>query len=186
MGEADTEERRKALEKKFAEKRPPLAYAKLSGRVLDDQPFEALVTHLPVLLGRGPVGGASVIYLWTVLTHVCGANDALRGDAAAAAGHIHLGEQKSISRLHARVQWNSATCCFEVLCLGKNGMFAAGKFVPKDQTVALSSKMPLKIGGARVYFVAALRSTCSTMSGSKMVHKVGASAGTGTSMLIAS
>lgn len=58
MGEADVEERRKALEKKFVEKRPPLAYAKLVGRVLDDQPFEALVTHLPVDLGRGPVGGA--------------------------------------------------------------------------------------------------------------------------------
>lgn len=90
----------------------------------------------------------------------------------APAGQIHLGEQKAISRLHARVQWNAAACCLELQCLGKNGMFAAGKFVPKDQTVALTNKMPLKIGGARLYFVAALRSACSTMSGSKMVQKV--------------
>lgn len=57
----DGEERRKALEKKFTEKRPPLAYAKLVGRVLEDQPFEALLTHLPATLGRGPVGGLSLI-----------------------------------------------------------------------------------------------------------------------------
>uniref|UniRef100_M4BA16 Uncharacterized protein n=1 Tax=Hyaloperonospora arabidopsidis (strain Emoy2) TaxID=559515 RepID=M4BA16_HYAAE len=49
------DERKKALEKKFVEKRPPLAYAKLSGRVLDDTPFEKLVTHLPAELGRGPL-----------------------------------------------------------------------------------------------------------------------------------
>lgn len=57
-------------------------------------------------------------------------------------------------------------------CLGKNGMFAAGKFVSKDQTVELVSKMPLKIGHARVYFLSAIRSTCSTMSGGKMLQKV--------------
>lgn len=112
-------------------------------------------------------------------TALTNAGDAGLVDTAAAMGHIHLGEQKSISRLHARVQWNAETCGFEVLCLGKNGMFAAGKFVPKDQTVALSSKMPLKIGGARVYFVAALRSTCSTMSGAKMVHRVGGASSIG-------
>lgn len=71
------------------------------------------------------------------------------------------------------MQWNAAKGCFELESLGKNGMFAAGTFVPKDQTIELASKMPLKIGGARVYFVQALRSTCSTMSGSKLVQKVG-------------
>lgn len=85
---------------------------------------------------------------------------------------ISLGEQKSISRQHARIQWNQQKCCFEVMCLGKNGMFAAGKFVSKDQTVELVSKMPLKIGHARVYFLSAIRSTCSTMSGGKMLQKV--------------
>lgn len=142
------EERKKALEKKFVEKRPPLAYAKLSGRVLDDTPFEKLVTHLPAELGRGPIS--------SLPDH-----------------RIALGEQKAISRLHARIQWNQSESCFELQCLGKNGMFADGKFVAKNQTIKLSSKMPLKIGHARVYFLCAIRSTISTMSGFKIIQKVG-------------
>ncbi|CAH0484982.1 unnamed protein product [Peronospora farinosa] len=140
------EERKKALEKKFVEKRPPLAYAKLSGRVLDDLPFEKLVTHLPAELGRGPIS--------SLPDH-----------------RIALGEQKAISRLHARIQWNQSESCFELQCLGKNGMFADGKFVSKNQTIKLSSKMPLKIGQARVYFLCAIRSTISTMSGFKIIQK---------------
>ncbi|RLN56928.1 hypothetical protein BBJ29_000865 [Phytophthora kernoviae] len=140
------EERKKALEKKFVEKRPPLAYAKLSGRILDDTPFEKLVTHLPAELGRGPIT--------TTPDH-----------------RIALGEQKAISRLHARIQWSQTDSCFELQCLGKNGMFADGKFVTKNQTVKLSSKVPLKIGNARVYFLCAIRSTISTMSGYKIIQK---------------
>ncbi|KAH7474388.1 hypothetical protein PRNP1_013880 [Phytophthora ramorum] len=140
------EERKKALEKKFVEKRPALAYAKLSGRIMDDAPFEKLVTHLPAELGRGPISPAP--------DH-----------------RIALGEQKAISRLHARIQWNQSDSCFELQCLGKNGMFADGKFVTKNQTVKLSSKMPLKIGHARVYFLCAIRSTISTMSGYKIIQK---------------
>ncbi|POM70673.1 Fork head transcription factor Fhl1 [Phytophthora palmivora] len=140
------EERKKALEKKFVEKRPPLAYAKISGRVLDNTPFEKLITHLPAELGRGPIS--------SLPDH-----------------RIALGEQKAISRLHARIQWNQSESCFELQCLGKNGMFADGKFVTKNQTVKLSSKMPLKIGHARVYFLCAIRSTISTMSGFKIIQK---------------
>ncbi|KAL3671377.1 hypothetical protein V7S43_003303 [Phytophthora oleae] len=140
------EERKKVLEKKFVEKRPPLAYAKLTGRVEDDAPFEKLVTHLPAELGRGPIS--------SLPDH-----------------RIALGEQKAISRLHARIQWNQSDSCFELQCLGKNGMFAAGKFVAKNQTITLSSKMPLKIGHARVYFLCAIRSTISTMSGYKIIQK---------------
>ncbi|KAE8911955.1 hypothetical protein PF005_g4361 [Phytophthora fragariae] len=140
------EERKKALEKKFVEKRPPLAYAKLSGRVDGDTPFEKLITHLPAELGRGPIS--------SLPDH-----------------RIALGEQKAISRLHARIQWNQTDSCFELQCLGKNGMFADGKFVTKNQTIKLTSKMPLKIGHARVYFLCAIRSTISTMSGFKIIQK---------------
>ncbi|KAL7692213.1 putative forkhead-associated (FHA) domain, SMAD/FHA domain superfamily [Plasmopara halstedii] len=147
MQASGLEERKKALEKKFVEKRPPLAYAKLSGRVEGDTPFEKLITHLPAELGRGPVS--------PLPDH-----------------RITLGEQKAISRLHARIQWNQSESCFELQCLGKNGMFADGKFVSKNQTIKLSSKMPLKIGHARVYFLCAIRSTISTMSGYKIIQKV--------------
>ncbi|ETN13246.1 hypothetical protein PPTG_08128 [Phytophthora nicotianae INRA-310] len=140
------EERKKALEKKFVEKRPPLAYAKLSGRVEGDTPFEKLITHLPAELGRGPIS--------SLPDH-----------------RIALGEQKAISRLHARIQWSQTDSCFELQCLGKNGMFADGKFVSKNQTIKLTSKMPLKIGHARVYFLCAIRSTISTMSGFKIIQK---------------
>ncbi|RLN96784.1 hypothetical protein BBJ28_00007214 [Nothophytophthora sp. Chile5] len=146
MEKTAAEERKRALEKKFVEKRPPLAYARLSGRVLDDTPFEKLITHLPAELGRGPISEAP--------DH-----------------RITLGEQKAVSRLHARIQWNQSKSCFELVCLGKNGMFAAGKFVTKNQTVELASKMPLKIGHARLYFLCAIRSTVSTMSGYKLIQK---------------
>ncbi|KUF99178.1 hypothetical protein AM588_10009248 [Phytophthora nicotianae] len=140
------EERKKALEKKFVEKRPPLAYAKLSGRVEGDTPFEKLITHLPAELGA-----------WS---HFVTARPPHRS-----------GEQKAISRLHARIQWSQSDSCFELQCLGKNGMFADGKFVSKNQTIKLTSKMPLKIGHARVYFLCAIRSTISTMSGFKIIQK---------------
>ncbi|DAZ95423.1 TPA: hypothetical protein N0F65_006313 [Lagenidium giganteum] len=140
------DDKRRALERKFSENRPPLAYAKLSGRIFDDTPFEALLTHLPAELGRGPVSNVP-------------------------GPRIALGEQKAISRQHARIQWNQEKGSFELVCLGKNGMFAAGKFVPKDQTVDLVSKMPIKIGHARIYFLAAVRSVCSAMSGFRLIQR---------------
>ncbi|RLN54523.1 hypothetical protein BBJ28_00003258 [Nothophytophthora sp. Chile5] len=152
MEKTAAEERKRALEKKFVEKRPPLAYARLSGRVADDTPFEKLITHLPAELGRGPISEAP--------DH-----------------RITLGEQKAVSRLHARIQWNQSKSCFELVCLGKNGMFAAGKFVTKNQTIELASKMPLKIGHARLYFLCAIRSTVSTMSGYKLIQKVSVATG---------
>jgi hypothetical protein len=51
-------------------------------------------------------------------------------------------------------------------------MFASGKYIGKDKKVDLVSKMPLKIGPARIYFLAAVRSVCSTMSGFKLVQRV--------------
>ncbi|KAF1795866.1 hypothetical protein GQ600_24023 [Phytophthora cactorum] len=129
------EERKKALEKKFVEKRPPLAYAKLSGRVDGDTPFEKLITHLPAELGRGPISSLP--------------------DHRAARAYPVESERQLL----------------RVAVSGKNGMFADGKFVTKNQTIKLSSKMPLKIGHARVYFLCAIRSTISTMSGFKIIQK---------------
>uniref|UniRef100_H3GC02 FHA domain-containing protein n=1 Tax=Phytophthora ramorum TaxID=164328 RepID=H3GC02_PHYRM len=141
------EERKKALEKKFVEKRPALAYAKLSGRIMDDAPFEKLVTHLPAELGRGPISPAP--------DH-----------------RIALGEQKAISRLHARIQWNQSDSCFELQCLGKNGMFADGKFVTKNQTVKLSSKMPLKIGHARAFEKAKYHKGLASMTAGQVCDQI--------------
>ncbi|KAF1335917.1 Fork head transcription factor fhl1, partial [Globisporangium splendens] len=143
---AALEEKKKALEKKFVESRPPLAYAKISGRVHDDAPFEMLITHLPTELGRGPL-------------------------STSPGPKISLGEQKALSRQHARIQWNQEKSGFELEVLGKNGMFASGKYIGKDKKVDLVSKMPLKIGPARIYFLAAVRSVCSTMSGFKLVQR---------------
>ncbi|GAB9468031.1 hypothetical protein Gpo141_00005359 [Globisporangium polare] len=143
---ASLEDRKKALEKKFVESRPPLAYAKISGRVHDDSPYEMLITHLPAELGRGAL-------------------------STSPGPKIMLGEQKALSRQHARIQWNQDKSGFELEVLGKNGLYAAGKYIAKDKKVDLVSKMPLKIGPARVYFLAAVRSVCSTMSGFKLIQR---------------
>ncbi|TYZ57422.1 hypothetical protein PybrP1_006138 [[Pythium] brassicae (nom. inval.)] len=143
---ATLEDKKKALEKRYVESRPPLAFAKLSGRVHDEKPFEMLITHLPVELGRGAL-------------------------STSPGPKLMLGEQKALSRQHARIEWNKEKSGFELEVLGKNGLYAAGKYVAKDKKVDLVSRMPLKIGPARVYFLAALRSVCSTMSGCKLVQR---------------
>nr|CCA17702.1 conserved hypothetical protein [Albugo laibachii Nc14]CCA18348.1 conserved hypothetical protein [Albugo laibachii Nc14] len=145
------EEKRKSLEKYFTGKRPPLAYAKLSGRIADDQVFEALITHLPTELGRGPIVPPS--------------------GTVASGARISLGEQKAISRQHAKIFWNTEKCCFEMECLGKNGLFVNGSFVTKDQVIPLTSKTPIRIGPARLYFLQAVRSSCSTMSAFKFLQR---------------
>ncbi|KAL0584307.1 hypothetical protein ABG067_005808 [Albugo candida] len=145
------EEKRKSLEKYFTEKRPPLAYAKLSGRIADDQAFEALITHLPTELGRGPIVPSS--------------------GPVASGSRISLGEQKAISRQHAKILWNAEKCCFEMECLGKNGLFVNGSFIAKNQVIPLTSKTPIRIGPARLYFLQAIRSACSTMSAFKFLQR---------------
>lgn len=71
---ATLEDQKKALERKYVETRPPLAYAKISGRVHDDKPFEMLITHLPVELGRGAL---SSTFAACVVTHCATPSHAL-------------------------------------------------------------------------------------------------------------
>ncbi|ETV99570.1 hypothetical protein H310_08229 [Aphanomyces invadans] len=136
----------KKLEKEFLSKRPPLAYAKLQGKINDTEPFEVVLTQLPVELGRGAP------------------NDQQEG-------RINLGDQKSVSRAHARINWNADKSCFEMECLGKNGMYAAGRLIPKDTTVPLTPKLPIKIGASRFYFLPAVKSPCGVLSGLKLIQK---------------
>lgn len=58
------EDRKKALEKKFVESRPPLAYAKLSGRVHENSSYEMLITHLPAELGRGALSSTPTLVMF--------------------------------------------------------------------------------------------------------------------------
>ncbi|CAK4645825.1 hypothetical protein LEN26_011071 [Aphanomyces euteiches] len=134
----------KRIEKEFLANRPPLAYAKLQGLLNETEPFEAVITQLPVELGRG---------------------------TDPSNGKICLGEQMSVSRVHARITWNTEKACFEIECLGKNGLFAGGRVVTKDSIVQLTPKMPVKIGSTRFYFLPAVKSQCGVMSGFKMIQK---------------
>ncbi|KDO28450.1 hypothetical protein SPRG_06688 [Saprolegnia parasitica CBS 223.65] len=133
----------KRIEKEFLAARPPLAYAKLQGMIDEDRPFEAFITQLPVKFGRG-----------------------------AQAGHaISLGDLMSVSRQHASINWNAERSCFELTCLGKNGMHAGGKRIEQKEVVVLTPKMPLRIGGARIYFLPAVKPSTSIMSGLKLIQK---------------
>ncbi|KAF0694727.1 Aste57867_14403 [Aphanomyces stellatus] len=152
----------KKLEKEFLSKRPPLAYAKLAGKLGESEKFEALITQLPVDLGRGSLTEPT-------------------------SGKICLGEQMSVSRVHARINWNAEKTCFELECLGKNGLFAGGAILPhlqalivehlaghqiaKEGIVQLTPRMPLKIGNARVYFLPSTKSPCGVLSGFKLIQK---------------
>ncbi|OQR94859.1 hypothetical protein ACHHYP_00878 [Achlya hypogyna] len=137
----------KRIEKDFLTARPPLAYAKLKGMINDDEPYEAVITQLPVDLGRGPKVGQ-------------------------APSRIGLGDLMSVSRHHATIDWNTEKGVFELKCVGKNGMYASGKKIEKDQIVTLVPKMPLRIGGARVYFLPAIKPLTGVMTGYKLIQKV--------------
>ncbi|RHZ09064.1 hypothetical protein DYB31_001666 [Aphanomyces astaci] len=133
----------KKLEKEFLSKRPPLAYAKLQGKLNDTEPFEVVITQLPVELGRGSLENQPE-------------------------GRICLGDQMSVSRTHARINWSAEKSCFELECLGKNPLYVA---VNKGTTVQLTPKLPLKIGSTRFYFLPAIKSPCGVLSGLKLIQK---------------
>ncbi|KAF0713862.1 hypothetical protein AaE_011691 [Aphanomyces astaci] len=136
----------KKLEKEFLSKRPPLAYAKLQGKLNDTEPFEVVITQLPVELGRGSLENQPE-------------------------GRICLGDQMSVSRTHARINWSAEKSCFELECLGKNPLYVAGRPVNKGTTVQLTPKLPLKIGSSRFYFLPAIKSPCGVLSGLKLIQK---------------
>ena len=69
-------------------------------------------------------------------------------------GHIQIGSSKSISRVHAEIDWNGENKCFEIKCLGKNGITVDQMLYKPDNIPAkLKQNSAIKIGGSRFYFL---------------------------------
>ena len=104
------------------------AYAKLHGKMEGGQELEKFLTNFPVKLGRAPDDGGKT--------------------------SIQIGDNKSISREHACVDWNSEKGHFEVKCVGKNGITVDQMlYKPENVPAPLRQNSAVKIGGTRFYFL---------------------------------
>lgn len=77
----------------------------------------------------------------------------VEGDSLTDALDIHLGNQKAISRRHAKIFYNFGNQRFELSVLGRNGAFIDGNFVEKGVTVPLSDGTKIQIGETEFAFV---------------------------------
>ncbi|GAV28235.1 hypothetical protein PMKS-001705 [Pichia membranifaciens] len=77
----------------------------------------------------------------------------VEGDSLTDALDIHLGNQKAISRRHAKIFYNFGNQRFELSVLGRNGAFVDGNFVEKGVTVPLSDGTKIQIGETEFAFV---------------------------------
>lgn len=104
------------------------AYAKLLGKMEGGQELEKFLTNFPVKLGRAPDDGGKTT--------------------------LQIGDNKSISRAHAQVDWNSDKGYFEMKCLGKNGITVDQMlYKPENIPAPLRQNSAVKIGGSRFYFL---------------------------------
>lgn len=77
----------------------------------------------------------------------------VEGDSSTDALDIHLGNQKAISRRHAKIFYNFGNQRFELSVLGRNGAFVDGIFVEKGMTVPLTDGTKIQIGETEFAFV---------------------------------
>lgn len=113
-----------AVSQKPAENTKILAYARL-----DFSNFTFYIQTLQVLLGRR-----------------------LNGDQSHSVD-VHLGPRKAVSRKHARIFYNFGTQRFEILVLGRNGLFIDNDFFEKGITMPLSNGNRIQIGQVLFTFV---------------------------------
>lgn len=98
--------------------------------MLDFESFTFYVQTMQILLGR-----------------------MVEGDSLTESLDIHLGNQKAISRRHAKIFYNFGNQRFELSVLGRNGAFVDGNFVEKGLTVPLGDGAKIQIGETEFAFV---------------------------------
>lgn len=74
------------------------------------------------------------------------------------AGHLELGDGKSISRQHAELKWDPSSRRWQLICLGKNGLALNGKQHTPDtcsteKPVGLAHKDRIEIGEVDFFFL---------------------------------
>ena len=75
------------------------------------------------------------------------------GDPSTDSLDIHLGNQKAISRRHAKMFYNFGNQRFELSVLGRNGAFVDGNFIEKGVTVPLLNGTKIQIGETEFVFI---------------------------------
>lgn len=53
---------------------------------------------------------------------------------------VNLNGERAVSRVHAKLYYNFETQNFELLVMGKNGVYVDQQYIPKDATVSLHKK----------------------------------------------
>jgi len=84
---------------------------------------------------------------------------------------VGLGSQKVLSRIHARISYNSDRARFEIICSSKNGLYVDGRFLSCYYLpVPLDSGSLIQIGPAIFYFLLPVRATRGTLEGVEIAY----------------
>mmetsp|Transcript_10672 Transcript_10672/g.17421 ORF Transcript_10672/g.17421 Transcript_10672/m.17421 type:complete len:307 (+) Transcript_10672:132-1052(+) len=107
------------------------AYARLEGKdLVTNVEFVQYVTELPTILGRKHKGEP--------------------------VGFVSVGKSKSVSKVHAVLDYDASAENFTLEIKGKNGIILCGKFYKSDEEkIVLKPKDPIKIGPLGFYFLPA-------------------------------
>jgi len=108
-----------------------LAYAHIIERGGSDRGLDKFVTKLPSIIGRTSVPDSSLE------DQVCISST-----------------EPTLSRYHARVQWNDSESRLELVCLSKNGMVVDNKtYRNTDDPVLLGHKSTVRMGSVKFYII---------------------------------
>ncbi|KAG7824421.1 hypothetical protein KL919_002007 [Ogataea angusta] len=92
----------------------------------------------------------------------------VEGDTSTDSLDIHLGQQKAISRRHAKIFYNFGNQRFELSVVGRNGAFVDDIFVENGVTLPLKDKTRIQIGETRFMFILPTDETVTDSNGKQI------------------
>ncbi|KAG7919187.1 hypothetical protein KL927_001316 [Ogataea polymorpha] len=96
----------------------------------------------------------------------------VEGDTSTDSLDIHLGQQKAISRRHAKIFYNFGNQRFELSVVGRNGAFVDDIFVENGVTLPLKDKTRIQIGETRFMFILPTDETVTDSKNGKQIKPI--------------
>ncbi|KAG7699155.1 hypothetical protein KL915_001447 [Ogataea haglerorum] len=96
----------------------------------------------------------------------------VEGDTSTDSLDIHLGQQKAISRRHAKIFYNFGNQRFELSVVGRNGAFVDDMFVENGVTLPLKDKTKIQIGETRFMFILPTDETVTDSKNGKQIKPI--------------
>ncbi|KAH3669056.1 hypothetical protein OGAPHI_001652 [Ogataea philodendri] len=96
----------------------------------------------------------------------------VEGDTSTDSLDVHLGQQKAISRRHAKIFYNFGNQRFELSVVGRNGAFVDDMFVESGVTLPLKDNTRIQIGETRFKFILPTDETVSNSKNGKQIKPI--------------